>query len=281
MRDSGVSDAGKAAGAVAPGPMPAIKRACPCAKLAGDRRDQTAGRRICGSGEAGRRRAGSRSRRQRNPHAHASPGAGRARPVARDGLHLPQIAALAAVGGPGRPFPEARQAADTVIGARLLSSFGRPNRQTRLEGAFPGQRAPLHCRAPPLQWHRRLDRPSALRFLGHAARSHRAPFLSARSRLGVYPLPFLNPCSLFDSRRRRRGENDVPRPDAIYAAAARSGGQKRRLLAAAPEDFRHLTKIPELPFGRSEHGGTLLVGMGRECIAVCRCGSCCSLSFLA
>jgi len=194
MRDSGVSDAGKAASAVAPGPMPAIKRACPCAKLAGDRRDQTAGRRICGSEAAGRRRAGSRSRRQRNPHAHASPGAGRARPVARDGLHLPQIAAFAAVGGPGRPFPEARQAADTVIEARLLSSFGRPNRQTRLEGAFPGQRAPLHCRASPLQWHRRLDRPSAFRFLGHAARSrHRASCLSICSGFGLGPCPFLSP----------------------------------------------------------------------------------------
>ena len=69
-QDSRVSNVSTATSAVARGPMPAIKRVRPCAKLAGDRRDQTADRRIGGDGEAGRRRAGSRRRRPRNPARH-------------------------------------------------------------------------------------------------------------------------------------------------------------------------------------------------------------------
>lgn len=197
-QDSGVSDVRVAAISVVLGPTPAIKRECPCAKLAGDRLDQTAGQRICGSGEAGRRSAGSRSRRQRNPHAHASPGAGRARPVARDGLHLPQIAAFPAAGGPGRPFPEARQASDTVIEARLLSSFGRPNRQTRLEGAFRGNALPFITERLLSSGTVGLNRSPAFSPAPLALRpvvTERLPLHQLRP-LGLNPLPFPEPMFL-------------------------------------------------------------------------------------
>ena len=73
--------------------------------------------------------------------------------------------------------------------------------------------------------------------------------------------PFLSfhvPCS---TRAGGEGSNDLGRSSSrqVQNRTAHREGQKRRVLhAAAPEDFRHLTKIPEPPFDATEHRGIWL-----------------------